>query len=146
MEAIDQIATLWSWMDQGSLELAVWARDMILTQGQISLNEVPAGSHWRRLRHATRRLLAFMPPSRWPAQARFKITDLLEGVEALLTFTGHVSDPGVILTLGKVIPRFAELMYGCRRYIAPIYLDLGAVTLFALSPLRSKICWQRVTT
>jgi hypothetical protein len=129
---IAQLASLWSWIGAGSLKLEIFVRGRSLGQCRVDLPKKPADARWPRLKQAVRDLLDLVPPNRWPAEVRFRVSDMFAGLAHLERVAMQISRAGVSVELENIAPNFETLMAGCERYLAPVYLDFGDVTLFAL--------------
>lgn len=132
IRTLADMTRLWSWVHAGEIDLGVWIKGQLLGHGSIRLRPEGAARPWRRLAQALDRLLTFVPERRWPADARFTIEALMNGLPAVETFAAQVVEPGVQVSVAALSPKFLELIAGCSRYLAPAYLDFGEATLFAV--------------
>ncbi|WP_332771787.1 hypothetical protein [Phenylobacterium sp.] len=130
IEVVDKVAAVWSWLDEGALEVQVWARGRRLMNSRIGMERNPDARYWRRLREATGGLLSFLQPARWPSQVQFKVLDLMEGLETVTKFIDAVQSDHQVMRMGA--SEHADWLSTRSRYIHPVYLDLGDITFFAL--------------
>jgi hypothetical protein len=133
IESIGKIATVWSWMEAGALDLEIWVKGQLLAHGVITLDPHPIKGPWKRLHYVLRQLFAFMPPPHWPKTARFALTDMLEGLNALAGFAARISGGVCEVTFGEFAEAHMPALRKCQRFVGPTYLDLGEVTLFAIT-------------
>jgi len=129
---LSELATLWSWMNEGKLDLTVAADGRTLSRGRITLHNKAPRAPWRSLAGALDSLLHFMPAKRWPPDARFTVRDLFDGLPAVETFVGQVSGATARMGVTFTEANFAEQAARCERYVGPACLDLGDATLFAV--------------
>jgi len=87
-------------------------------------------------------LFGILPASRWPAEGKFTVRDMFQGLEHLEKVAGQISMEGVELTIAAINPESEAGIFACKRYLAPAFLDFGDVTLFAVveAPIDTLEC------
>lgn len=138
LPAVLTASSLLSW-GSTPLTTSVWVDGRCLVQGELTLREIGGASHWLRLREVAKRLLNFMPADRWPAQARFSLLDMMQGLSQVARFAGLVSG-GVTLSYSDVPDEDVAALHEMRGYLGCHWVELDQVTAVAIvtAPIKAS--------
>lgn len=118
--------------DAGPLHVEILCPDKPPIDGILNVPSSEHASAWRRMDRALTGLLEFAPATRWPQGARFKLTDLAEGVGVIEEFIATITLPGQPIRMRPTNPASGGRAITVDTFHGPMYLDLGPTTLFAI--------------
>ena len=137
------MATLLDMAASGPLDLGVWVKGGRISHATVEFPPAQVAPPWGRLSRALQRLFEILPTPRWPAEARFTVRDMFDGLDSVEKVAGQVSTKGIELVVGAINPESLAGLLACKLYLAPVFLDFGDATFFVVVEAPIETAMQR---
>jgi len=131
IDALQRKVVFRSLAESGAVDVQIYFPGGAPAPGRLEFVPTQQAEAWRRLDKTLTRLLTFTPADRWPAGARFSVTELGAGAKEIDTFLRRVNSSGGAFSVPRT-PDIDALAEAWRTHITNQVLDLGSVTIFAV--------------
>jgi len=128
IDRLDQFAGLWSWFENGPLDLEVWIAGKRFLNGQIDANAKENKGYFNQLRRVTHALATFVDKEMRPPNMTFALSEFGD-ISTALGFIQLQEGTGLTVNMRLTAGTFPDI----RSYVTPLFLEFGGYLFFSVA-------------